>query len=139
VNIKIGLDYYNVVTQFPDQCWELAWKVMVSGGEVYIISAVGHKRLKETGGLERYREEIEAWNIPNHETEIVVFDKEEDIPQLKLDVCKKYDIAIFIDDRPETVKLLHENGIMALLCPKPSKKTEKKAEKEGFGHPPLFE
>lgn len=119
--MKIGLDYFNVISQFPEVLQHLAEDWMASGHEVYIVSAVGHRRLEKSGGLENYKQEIRDYNIPNVETVIVVFDNEEEIPQRKLDVCKKHDINIFIDDRPETVKLLHENGIVALLMPKPIK------------------
>lgn len=131
--MKIGLDYYNTITQFPEIFYELSWRFYGApmGHDLYIVSAVGHKRLAKSGGLEKYREEIDAYKIGNTETIIVVFDDEKDIPQLKLDVCRKYKIDMFIDDRPETVKLLHENGIMALLMPKPMKKLrpEQKVEK----------
>ena len=117
--MTLGLDYYNVITQFPDVCRELVKSQVLLGHKTFIISAVGDRRLKKVGGMEKYREEIDSFHIPSTETIIVFFDHEDEIPTLKYKICKEKGIDLFIDDRPETVEYLHQNGLMALLLPKP--------------------
>jgi hypothetical protein len=130
--MKIGLDFWNVITQFPDQMKHLAasW---FEGNEVYIISAVGDRAIKKYGStIEEYKKHIESFGVANVGVEVLYFEKDDDIAQMKLEACKRLGIELFIDDRPGTVELLHRNGIVALLMPKPIKilHPETKVEKQ---------
>lgn len=112
---KLGLDFYNVITQFPNKFGSLADDILKAGGQVAIISAIGSKKLEEFGGLEKYREMIVRYNIPN--TGIFILTVEPWIaPQAKLEECRRLNIDIMIDDRADIVDHLFTNGILALRC-----------------------
>ncbi len=120
----LGLDYYNVISQFPQECTDLAKTFLRDShndGRVYIISAVGKKRLDASGGMDGYRKEIEAFGVPCDEIIILYFENPDDVPHLKYMACLEKKVDLFIDDREDTVNYLHNKGIMALKMPKPPK------------------
>jgi len=124
--MKIGIDFYNVITQYPKQMRELARSFLVAGNEVYIISAYGDRQLKKyDSSPKKYKEFIESYNVPCSGIKLVYF-KDDDslIPKMKYDVIKRLGIELMIDDRPETIKYLHERGICALQMLKPIKKKD---------------
>ena len=120
--MKIGIDYYNCITQYPDRFRELARALMIGGMEVIILSAVGERQLKKHGDLEAYENEILSYEIPHTKLIIVHFDDDKAIPQLKHKAIIENGIEVMIDDRPETIAVLHAAGITALQVPKPLKK-----------------
>ena len=121
MKMKIALDYYNTISQHPDFFRRFAQTLIDGGADVYIISAVGDKRLKETGGWDKYLAEIESFNIPCSGICIVHFMTEQEIPDLKYQLCKTQGIELLIDDRPETIEYFNSRKILALLMPKPKK------------------
>jgi hypothetical protein len=120
--MKIGFDFWNVITQSPEYIREMANCFINRGHEVFIVSAVGDRSLKKYNcSIEGYKDVISAFDIPNSGIHIVYFEKDEDIPLLKLNKCKELGIQMFFDDRASTVKILHENGIISFLVQKPNK------------------
>ena len=116
--MTLGIDYHNVITQFPTEFLLLANAVKAEGGQVYIISAITEKGLVEHGGMEAYKAKIAHTNVP-HDEICVVVGPSEMFPRLKFVECRKYGVDIFIDDREDIVKFLHAKGIVALKVPKP--------------------
>ena len=122
--MKVGIDFWNCITQFPDEYREFARSLMYGGAEVYIISAYGNRQLaKYDSDPEKYKASIESYAIPHSGIELVYFgDDDKKIPEMKYEVIMKLGISLMIDDRPSTIQYLHERGICALQMLKPIKK-----------------
>lgn len=122
--MNIGFDFWNVITQFPREVKILTdFLSSHAGVNIYIISAIGDRSLKKYNStIDEYKKHIESYNINAKEIIVVHSNNDEDFAALKLRACQERLIDIFLDDRPSTIKLLHENGIMALQVLKPIKK-----------------
>lgn len=121
--MRVGIDFWNVISQHPAYFKELSKSLMWNENDVYIISAVGNRQLKKYANThEGYIETIKGFKVPC--TEIILCDFGDDdslIPEMKLAECKRLMIDMFYDDRPSTIELLHQNSIAAFLVPKPIK------------------
>lgn len=121
--MKVGLDFWNCISQFPDHYREMARALMACGNEVHVISAYGDRQLaKYENDVDGYRRLIESYQIPCSALHLVYFDLDDKkIPELKWEIIAKYGIDVMIDDNPRIVAYLHERGVMALQQPKPIK------------------
>lgn len=114
VTIKVGFDYWQVLSHYPDQIKTLEGSLHIAGHETHIISAVGRNR---AGSVKREVLKV----IPDffeeniHE---VLFNNPKQSPELKLAKCQALGITIFFDDRTDVVDLLNANGILAFLVPR---------------------
>lgn len=106
--MKIGLDYWNTVSQNPDFFRELIGRLVWAEVEVYIITAVGHVR-KHT-----VESDIASLGLNVTGVEVCVFDNKDEAPKLKYEACKRLGIQMFVDDRKDTCKYLFDRGIIAL-------------------------
>jgi len=106
--MKVGLDYWNTISHNPEAFRALASALLLAGHEVYVVTAVGHRR-KQT-----VLDEIAALNFPQTGVRMVVFDHPRDAPRLKYEVCHELGISVFFDDRTDTCAYLNERGI--LVC-----------------------
>lgn len=115
--MKIGFDYWQVISHYPDQIAHLMFGLLELGGdEIHVISAIGKGRAGTIRGeVEKafdnssYMVEEDSYQV--HE---VVFDNPKQSPELKLAKCKELGITMFFDDRDDVCRLLNANGIMAM-------------------------
>lgn len=104
----IGIDYHGTISKYPKQYKRLAEAYALREIPVYIISAVKSKN------VEKVRKEIIKSRVPCSEIVIIPFTNFEDIPQLKLEACKRLGVKVMYDDMEAVCNLLSKNGIMAL-------------------------
>ncbi|CAA9563863.1 MAG: hypothetical protein AVDCRST_MAG49-2734 [uncultured Thermomicrobiales bacterium] len=105
--MKVGLDYWNTVSHNLDTFRVLADALLDGGHEVYIVTAVGHRR-KHT-----VLADIAALDLPVSGVRMVVFDRPAEAPRLKFEVCQELGITLFFDDRADTCAYLNDRGIVA--------------------------
>ena len=105
--MKVGIDYWNTISHNAEVFRELAAALLLAGHEVYVVTAVGHRR-KHT-----VLDEIAALRVPQTGVRMVVFDHPREAPRLKHEVCQELGIALFFDDREDTCRYLRERGIVA--------------------------
>lgn len=108
--MKIGFDYWQVISHYPDKIEFLMNAVKWHGAEVHVISAIGKGRIGTiVGDVQGHYPYFPAENV--HE---VVFNKAKESPELKLAKCKELGLDIFFDDRDDVCALLNANGILAM-------------------------
>ena len=105
--MRIGFDYWQVISHFTDHVKDFVDAMEMGGHEVVCISAVG---LKRKGTVEPAVRAL-GFDIPVHE---VVFDNPKQSPELKLAKCQALGIEAFFDDRDDVCRLLNKHGIMAM-------------------------
>jgi len=108
--MKVGFDYWQVVSHFPSYFGALADMHREAGYEVVIISAVGKDRV---GTVESEVKKLGVFPRGIRVFE-VVFDDPSQSPELKLAKCKELGITTFYDDRDDVCRLLNANGILAM-------------------------
>ena len=106
--MKIGMDYWQVISHYPEYFRELARAHMALNGEVHIISATGKNRSGTVA------QEVAELGIPNSGVHEVVFRHPSESPELKLAKCVELGIQVFYDDREDVCRLLNKHGILAL-------------------------
>ena len=105
--MKIGFDYWQVLSHHGDRLRPLIDACTAAGHEVVVISAVGHRR---AGTVEPAVRAL-GFAMPVHE---VVFSDPRESPQLKLARCSELGVTVFYDDRDDVCRLLSRHGILAL-------------------------
>lgn len=108
--MKVGFDYWQVISHFPHYFAALADMHREAGFEVVIISAVGKDR---AGTVEDEVKKIGLFPLGIKVYE-VIFDDPAQSPELKLAKCKELGITTFYDDRDDVCRLLNANGILAM-------------------------
>jgi acid phosphatase class B len=106
--MKIGFDYWQVISHYPDYFKKLAEMHRDAGDYVYVISAVGQNR---AGSVLDAVRKLGFLHEPVRE---VVFEDPKQSPSLKLEACQEIGIEVFYDDRDDVCRLLNKNGILAL-------------------------
>lgn len=110
--MKIGIDYWNTLTAYPEYFDQLCHGYRLLGFEVHIISAIGKSR---QGTIQA--EIDDGYKICYTAVHEVVFDTHNTTPGLKLAKCQELGITVFYDDRQDVVDLLNANGILAFKVP----------------------
>ena len=109
----IGLDFYKTISAFHKEFRAIASSLMSDGHKVVIISALG-----KSTSLENYKRHVREFakthSIPYDTLHVIQFDKDEEIPQLKLEACEIHGVQIYFDDREDVCQKLQENGIVAM-------------------------
>lgn len=108
--MKVGFDYWQVVSHFPQYFAALAMAHRENGSEVVIISAVGKDR---AGTVQAEVDKIGTFPSAAKVHE-VIFDDPSQSPELKLAKCKELGVEVFYDDRDDVCRLLNKNGILAM-------------------------
>ena len=106
--MKIGLDYWQVISHYPEYFQELVTGMVTRGHEVHVVSAIGRGRI---GTVE---DEVRSLLTGVHACHEVVFDHPRQSPQLKLAKCQELGISAFYDDRDDVCRLLTQHGIVAM-------------------------
>lgn len=109
--MKIGFDYWQVLSHYPEQFQFIASAFISEGAEVHVISAVGHNRAGTVA--EAVHQLGFKWDSETFIHE-VVFDDPSESPALKLAKCQELGIEIFFDDRDDVCRLLNKNGILSM-------------------------
>lgn len=108
--MKVGFDYWQVISHFPEYFSKLAMAHREAGCDVVIISAVGKDRAGTVKG-----EIDKIGTFPNGiKVYEVVFDDPSQSPDLKLAKCQELGVSVFYDDRDDVCRLLNKNGILAM-------------------------
>ena len=105
--MKVGFDYWQVLSHYPEQFKVLVNSLLWAGHQVYVLSAVGKNR---AGTVEDEVTKL-GFDIPVYE---VVFDDARQSPDLKLEKCQELGIEMFFDDREDVCRLLAQHGILAV-------------------------
>jgi hypothetical protein len=123
--MKIGFDYWNVISHYPHQMALLS-NAASRKEDIHVISAIGKNRVDTiVGDVKKLWPSIDEKNIHG-----VVFKSSKESPELKLAKCKELGIQIFLDDRQDVCDLLNANGILALKVPRKENKTDIEAERK---------
>lgn len=104
----VGIDYYRTITKDPKLFKRLSASLLSVGYPVYIITAVRVSNVSAT------RHSILKSKVPHTAIEIVVFRDFDEIPELKLNACKRLGVKLMIDDLPQVCELLGKNKILTL-------------------------
>lgn len=134
--MKIGFDYWNVISHYPISLGTLITHLdVMPDSEIHVISAIGKGRI---GTIKRdvYRTFVNAGYMnplklvaPENIHE-VVFGSPKESPELKLAKCKELGITMFFDDREDVCNLLNANGILAFIVPRENKTSDIKGERK---------
>ena len=106
--MKIGLDYWQVISHYPEYFQELVNAMVAQGHEVHVVSAIGKGRI---GTIEN---EVRSTLTGIHACHEVVFGNPGQSPELKLAKCQELGITVFYDDRDDVCRLLNRHGILAM-------------------------
>jgi hypothetical protein len=101
--MNIGFDYSGTMDTYPQGFTEIGKGIQALGGKVYIISAVGF------GDLDFDQVIIKEFPWVD---EVITFEAV-NTPQQKLEICNKYGVTMFFDDRKEICDHLNLNGVVA--------------------------
>lgn len=116
--MKVGFDYWQVISHYPDQIYELIASLENNANDTHIISAIGKTRIGTIPDeVSKLYPNFSKGYLKNcvHE---VVFKKSRESPELKLAKCKELGIQMFFDDRKDVCDLLNANGILAFQVPR---------------------
>ena len=105
--MKVGFDYWQVLSHYPEQFKVLVNSLFCAGHQVYVLSAVGKNR----AGTVKDEVTKLGFDIPVYEVE---FDDTRQSPALKLAKCQELGIEMFFDDREDVCRLLNQHGILAV-------------------------
>jgi hypothetical protein len=109
--VRLGLDYWNVISAHPGFCRWLAGEVLGRGEQVHVISAIGRNREGTIAG------EVDALGVPYTAVHEVLFSKKIPTPQLKTELALKLGITWFFDDREDICAAMTAAGIRAWHVP----------------------
>jgi len=109
--MKIGFDYWQVLSHYPEQCGYMISAFISEGAELHVISAVGGGHTPES-----VVEAVQRLNYPFAVENIhtVVFDHPRQSPELKVAKAKELGLDMFFDDRDDVCKAMNSEGIMAM-------------------------
>lgn len=102
----IGIDYYRTITTNPKIFRKLTATLLNQGCTIYIITAVRADKVALV------KDSVKRSKVPHTMLEVVVFKEFEDIPQLKLEACKRLGVRLMFDDLEQVCILLAENNIL---------------------------
>lgn len=118
--MKIGFDYWQVISHYPELLSKLILRIdSMPDTEIHVISAIGKGRIG-TIKADVFKSISNAGYLNPHKVidpdkiHEVVFDNPKESPELKLAKCKELGLDIFFDDRDDVCALLNENGILAM-------------------------
>lgn len=121
--MRVGLDYWHVVSHHPEYFRELVAGLVHQGHDVYVVSAVGDER---AGTVEREVRTVVDGVTAVHE---VVFNHPRESPVLKLAKLQELGITVFYDDREDVCRLLTEHGILAMRVSRTDERSDVATER----------
>lgn len=109
--MKIGFDFYKTLSSYPVQFKTLISSLVSEGHTIIVISALGPK--SDVDNYKRHVIEfLKQHTITYHDFEVVVFQDDSEIPEIKLESCKRHQIDMYFDDREDVCQILNENKIL---------------------------
>lgn len=108
--MKIGFDYWQVLSHYPKECAYMLSAFISEGAEVHVISAVGGNH---TAGSVIEAVTKLGYTFKPENIHTVVFDHPSQSPELKVAKAKELGLDIFFDDRDDVCRALNAAGIMA--------------------------
>lgn len=105
----IGLDYWQVISHYPEYFNMLSWMLIIHGHEVHVISAVG--KTHQHGSVKEAVDRHIGLYTAVHAVE---FEHPSESPELKLAKCQELGVEVFYDDRDDVCRLLNKHGILAM-------------------------
>lgn len=112
--MKVGFDYWQVISHYPNQIHELLTSLANNANEVHVISAVGGNRAGTVANAIRELWPHMSGKFFREHVHELIFDNPVHSPELKLQKCKELSIDVFFDDREDVCRLLNKNGVLAM-------------------------
>lgn len=108
---RIGFDYWQVLSHYPEECQFMISAFISEGAELHVISAVGGNHTHQS-----VIEAVKRLNYPFKQENIhtVVFEHPRQSPELKVAKAKELGLDMFFDDRDDVCRAMNSEGIMAL-------------------------
>jgi len=113
--MRIGLDYWNVISDHPWYFRRLAAMELDAGNEVHVISAIGANR---KGTVEA---DVQHLGVPFTKVHEVVFRHPRESPVLKTALAVQLGLEVFYDDREDVCATMTSAGILALRVTRPGR------------------
>jgi hypothetical protein len=111
--MKVGFDYWNVCSAYPEFFRDMALMLLRGGHEVHVISAITRNRAGTVAG------EIEVLGIPVTAVHEVVFKYASESPALKTARAVELGLDAFYDDRDDVCQAMTEEKILAFRVTRP--------------------
>lgn len=121
--MKIGLDYWNVISHHPVYFGELAAAALAAGHEVHVISAIGRKR---SGTIAKEVADLGIAVTAVHE---VILGRPRESPALKTGKALELGITVFYDDRDDVCAAMTAAGILAMRVTRPDRRRDTETER----------
>lgn len=109
--MKIGFDYWQVLSHYPKQCAFMLSAFISEGAEVHVISAVGGNH---TAGSVIEAVTKLGYTFGQDKVHTVVFDHPSQSPELKVAKALELGLDMFFDDRDDVCRAMNKAGIMAM-------------------------
>ena len=126
--MKIGFDYWQVISHYPEQFGQFHDAFREQGHDIHVISAIGKTRIATIAG--DVRQHAYFSHFPENRIHEVVFKKSKESPELKLAKAKELGLDMFFDDRQDVCDLLNANGILAFKVPRKDNTTDLSGERK---------
>ena len=122
--MKIGLDYWNVISHHPAYFAELASAALAAGHEVHVISAIGRRRAGTIAS------DVAVCGVPFTAVHECVFRHPRESPALKTAKALELGVTVFYDDRDDVCQAMTETGkILAMRVTRPGRGTDTARER----------
>lgn len=122
--MKIGFDYWHVISDHPDYFRELATALLVGGHEVHVISAIGKGR---AGTIAQEVADLSIVTTAVHEC---IFRHPRESPAVKTAKALELGLDVFYDDRADVCQAMTATGkILAMQVTRPGRRTDTQAER----------
>ena len=109
--MKIGFDYWQVLSHYPKQCGYMLSAFISEGAEVHVISAVGGNHT--AGSVIKAVAEL-GYTFGPDNVHTVVFEHPSQSPELKVAKALELGLDMFFDDRDDVCRAMNKAGIMAM-------------------------
>lgn len=109
--MKVGFDYWQVLSHFKSQCSFMTSAFISEGAELHVISAVGgnHTPGSVLEAVERLHYPFKPENVHT-----VVFNHPSESPELKVAKALELGLDMFFYDRDDVCRAMNKAGIMAM-------------------------
>lgn len=120
--MKIGLDYWHVISDHPDYFRELAASALRAGHEVHVISAVGH----HSAGT--VHPSVDRLGVPYTAVHECLFSHPRESPAIKTARALLIGIDVFYDDRDDVCREMTKEGILAMRVTRGDRRSDAASE-----------
>lgn len=122
--MKIGLDYWNVISHHPVYFRELAAGALAAGHEVHVLSSIGRVR---SGTIAA---DVAVCGVPVTAVHELVFAHPRESPALKTARAVELGITVFYDDRDDVCRAMTGAGTLAMRVTRPGRVSDTRAERD---------